>query len=202
MSEIPPLEAPARAIFVSHEHWDHFHPDTIEAVADCGTIVYGPEQVINSLKADERLEHLRSRPVEAGEMLDLGDIACEVFAASEGVCFVFTFKKDDIIVFFMGDSVLLEPIEAIEADVVFFPVWPFGDARSGQKLASFLRSSISVPMHFHHDTSAKTNFFVDKGELDRLNERIGTLEVLSRGQEYDVRVRGTKVRLKPLAAFA
>jgi len=50
--------------------------------------------------------------------------------------------------------------------------------------------------------SAEANFFVDKGEFTRLNERIGTVEVLSRGQECDLGVRGAKVRLKPLAAFA
>ena len=50
--------------------------------------------------------------------------------------------------------------------------------------------------------SAEANFFVDEGEFARLNERIDVVKVLSRGQECDVRVRATKVRLGPLTAFA
>jgi len=109
------------------------------------------------------------------------------------VAFVFTFKRDDIVVFFMGDSVLLKPMKDIQADVVFFPMWPFKNPESGRELAGFLESSISIPMHYHHEPSAKQNFFT----FASLADPIGTVRTLSRGQGYDLWVSGAKVRLEP-----
>ncbi len=197
LSEIPPLETPPKGIFVSHEHWDHFHPETISQVAAERTIIYGPKDVIDLLQTDNRLSHLCARAVEPGQMIDIGDVACEVFSASEGVAYVFTFKRDDIVVFFMGDSVLLEPMKSIEADIVFFPMWPFKDPKRGRELSDFLKSSISIPMHFHQEPSAKQNFFIDMAKFASLTDPIGTVRALSRGQDYDVWVSGAKVRLEP-----
>jgi len=197
LSEIPPLETPPKAIFVSHEHWDHFHPETIRQVAGEATIIYGPKEVIDLAKKDERLSGLCKRAVEPGDAIDIGDVACEVVSASEGIAYVLTFKRDDIVVLFMGDSVLLEPMKSIKADLVFFPMWPFKDPRSGRELADFLKSSISIPMHYHHDASAKQNFFIDKEKFAALTDPIGTVRPLSRGQGYDVWVRGPKVLLEP-----
>ncbi len=200
LSEIPPLPEPPKAIFVSHEHWDHFHPDTISQVAADKTIIYGPKEVIDLLKEDERLCHLCSRAVEPGEMIDIGDIACEIVEASEGIAFIFTFKRDDIVAFFMGDSVLLEPMKSIQTDIVFFPMWPFKDPKCGPELAEFLKSSISIPMHFHHDLTAKQNFFIDKEKFASLIDPIGSVRSLPRGQAYDVWVSGTRVQLEPSAS--
>lgn len=197
LSQIPPLEAPPRAIFVSHEHWDHFHPETIRQASGEATIIYAPREVIDLAAKDERLSGLCKRAVEPGDAIDMGDVACEVVSASEGVAYVLTFKIDDIVVLFMGDSVLLEPMISIKVDIVFFPMWPFKDPRSGRELADFLKSCISIPMHYHHDARASQNFFIAPERFASLTAPIGTVRPLSRGERYQVWVHGTKVQLEP-----
>jgi len=74
VSEMPSLETSPKGIFVSHDHWDHFHPETIGKVAGERTIIYGPKEVIDLLQTDSRLSHLCARAVEPGQIIDIGDV--------------------------------------------------------------------------------------------------------------------------------
>lgn len=192
-SDLPELAQPPRAIFVSHKHWDHFSPETLALIAGEETCLFAPKAVIDVAEADDKLAHLTMRPIEPGDAVDLGDVVCEVFEASEGVGYVLTFKRDDIVAFVMGDSTLLEPMEDIETDLTFFPMWALQNAENGSALSEFLNLSISIPVHYHHDRSARSNFFLHPDEFARLTEPLETIKVLKRGCHYEVRVSDGKV---------
>ncbi|MBN1593943.1 MAG: MBL fold metallo-hydrolase [Candidatus Coatesbacteria bacterium] len=198
LSSVPTLESEPRAAFVSHKHWDHFHPETISDIAAEGMMLYAPEDVVDVAQADERLSRLRLRAVQPGDMVDLGGIACEVLEASEGVAYAFTFKRDNIVIIFMGDSVLLEPMKSIRSDIVFFPLWPFKDPEHADELREFLRVNVAIPMHFHHDPSARQNFFIGEEEFKELMDSIGTARVLTRREKYEAYIRSTRLCLDPL----
>lgn len=200
--EIRELTQQPKAIFISHEHRDHFSPETISRVGSEGTFLFAPSSVTGPAKSDERFDRLSVRGVEPGDAIELGDVACEVFEASEGVAYVLTFKEDDIVAFFMGDSVLLEPMKDIEADLTFFPVWALRRTENAPALSEFLNLSISIPVHYHHDRSAKSNFFVHPGEFARLTEPIETIKVLKRAQYYNVRVSDGKVLIDRIETAA
>ena len=195
-SQIGETSVAPNAIFVSHSHWDHYSPSTLSRLASESTILFGAEGDVDFSLLPGSMGSVETRLLQAGDVVDLGDTAVEVFVSSEGVSYLFTFKKEDLVAFFMGDSLVLQPMKAIQADFVFFPFWLLKNERAAPALHVFLENVLSVPVHFHRDPEARPNFYVSDDEFARLTEEISHMLELPRGEPHCLCVDGSKVAVR------
>jgi len=194
---IPEAEGPARAVFVSHSHWDHLSLETLEQVSDSETLLFAPFVVLQRLESSQKLSRLAAREVNPTDLIDLGDTAVEVVEASEGVSFLFTFKADEVTALFMGDSVVTDAMGGVDADLIFFPMWALKQPSYKDRLCNFLSQSLAIPIHFHHSPDAMSNFYLDPTQFEELTRHIARLHVLPRGEEQQLWFQGETLCIGP-----
>jgi L-ascorbate metabolism protein UlaG (beta-lactamase superfamily) len=108
----PEKEKNPKAIFISHEHWDHCDPDTVLSLCSDSTKIYGPSSIENPLVHEmtfnmKDLEELKKASrnisiVKPNDLLDLIDIKIKCLAAQEGLSYLLLMGDKRIL--FMGDS--------------------------------------------------------------------------------------------------
>ena len=140
----PGKKEAASAIFVSHEHWDHYDADTILALCSSGTKIYCPQPVASLLSCRMTfeaagLEGLRTLvekivPVKKGDTIELEGPVIECLEASEGLSYLIVHEGGKML--FMGDSVATGQMIDEGPDVILFPIWAVKG--EGAKMEEFL----------------------------------------------------------------
>lgn len=188
-------EKEVRAIFISHDHWDHFDCETILKLLFSDTRIYCPEKVCNSLyhrmtfeaKSQDNLEELKKRilPVTMGEIIDLYEIKIKCIRASEGISYLFLCGEKKIL--FMGDSVATTEMIGEKPDIVLFPVWAVkGGEAKPKTFLELAKGSRCIPMHYHRNPDALPNFYVSSEDFQDLLRTNEDMEILERNKPYQI----------------
>jgi L-ascorbate metabolism protein UlaG (beta-lactamase superfamily) len=191
----PGNEEDVCAVFISHDHWDHFDSGTIMELLSPSTRIYCPENVCSSLyhemtfeaKSPDNFEELKKRvfPVTNDEIIDLYEIKIKCIKASEGISYLFLFGEKKIL--FMGDSVATNEMISEEPDITLFPVWAVkGEEAKPKDFLELAKRGINIPMHYHGNPDALSNFYVPPEDFQELLNMNVDMEVLERNKPYQI----------------
>ncbi|UCE36813.1 MAG: MBL fold metallo-hydrolase [Thermoplasmata archaeon] len=170
-------EKNTKAIFISHDHWDHFNVETIMALLSPTTDVYCPYSVANSLahrmtfeaQNQTELEALKESviPIKNDEVFEIERISVKCLAASEGVSFLFNYGDKKLL--FMGDSVATKEMIMEKPNVVLFPMWAvLGEEAKKKEFLELGTGCKCIPMHYHRDPDALPNFYISSEDYQDL----------------------------------
>ncbi|MFH0816266.1 MAG: MBL fold metallo-hydrolase [Methanobacteriota archaeon] len=170
----PRKERKASAIFISHEHWDHFDSNTVMALSNDSTTICCPRTVGEPLslamsfeaKDIDGLRKLfkRMRPCNVGDSVDIAGVQVRVLQATEGLAFLIIYNGKKIL--FMGDSIATKAMIKEAPDIVFFPVWAIIGKEAN--LDSFLKlgeGATCIPIHFHNSKKSFPNFYAKVSDI-------------------------------------
>lgn len=188
---IPQNEREVYGIFISHEHWDHCDADTVMQLMSSNTKVYCPLPAVNSLihrmtfevKSQKELEKLREKIVikRKGEVEKVQGFEISCLEASEGLAYVF--QVDEKKILFMGDSTATREMIKIEPDVILFPVWAvYGEEAKRREFLELGKKSLCIPIHYHSEPEALTNFYIPQKSLLKLLPKEINLKILKRNE--------------------
>lgn len=183
------------AIFISHDHWDHFDAEAILMLCSHDTRIYCEQSVAAPLSHRmtfdaNNLEELRKNSeriivVKRSEIIELDDVKVKCLGATEGISFLLESRGKKIL--FMGDSVATTEMVREKPSVVFFPVWAIRNEEGAlDDFLSLAKESICIPMHYHTNRSALPNFYADVQEIRRLLPEDVNLRILERNREYKI----------------
>ncbi|MDD5557874.1 MAG: MBL fold metallo-hydrolase [bacterium] len=143
---------PADVILVSHAHYDHFSPLSIERIRRDGTTIIAPEACARRLRGDVRA-------IGPWETIAVGGAEIEGVPAygtarrhhprSEGGL-GFIIRAGGRRIYFAGDTDLTPEMAKVGADIALLPV--SGDyvlsAEEAAEAARRIRPAVAVPMHY------------------------------------------------------
>ncbi len=183
------------AIFISHDHWEHFDWETVLKLSSASTNIYCPVVVAISLyhkmsfeaKKIEEFKEQKKRvfPLEMGEIIELNKVKVKCIRASEGISYLFLFGKKKLL--FMGDSVATDEMIYEKPDVVLFPVWAVkGGEANLKKFKELARESRCIPMHYHRNPDALPNFYISSEDFQDLSNMNVNMEILERNKPYQI----------------
>lgn len=189
----PQIERKANAIFISHEHWDHFDADTILALSSPSSKIYCPISVVGDLthKMTFEVSNLKEFwdstekivPVKKDDMIEQNDFKIKCLQASEGFSFLVIAKYNKIL--FMGDSIATNDMVKESPNIILFPVWAVrGEEANLEKFIELAKEKICIPMHYHSSINALPNFFIEPDEIGRLLPRNMNLNPLEKNRTY------------------
>ncbi|MCK5347014.1 MAG: MBL fold metallo-hydrolase, partial [Candidatus Heimdallarchaeota archaeon] len=166
----PAAENNVSAIFISHEHWDHYDADTILSLSSPDTKTYFPFSVASHFgcRLTFEAEDLHSlqkltqtfSPVQINDEIKIDGISVKCMEATEGLSFLIKYGQKKIL--FMGDSIALERMIEEKPDIILFPIWAVeGDEADMDTFLKLAGESICIPMHFHSNPDSLPNFFIE-----------------------------------------
>ena len=185
----PAAENNVSAIFISHEHWDHYDADTILALISPETKTHFPFSVASpfSCRLTFEAEDIQSlqkltqsfSPVRINDEIEIDGISVKCLEATEGLSFLIKYGQKKIL--FMGDSLALERMIEEKPDIILFPIWAVeGEEADMDTFLKFADESICIPMHFHNNPDSLPNFFIEPEKLQNLFSQNIKLKVLER----------------------
>ena len=145
----------ADIILVTHDHADHFCPESIKKLSGSSTVLVSIKAVTGDLP--EVIEH--SRTVAPGDTLTIKGIGIEaVHAYNVGKKFHpkekgyvgFLVRLEHRTIYHAGDTDLIPEMEHITADVALLPVGGTYtmDAAEAAEAADLLNPEVAIPMHW------------------------------------------------------
>lgn len=149
----------ADVIFITHEHYDHFQPESIAKVKNDGTILVAPKSMQKKAMTESGIgsEHLVF--CEPGEKQTICDIAVETVAAynkrmpfhpksNHWLGYVVTL--DETRYFVAGDTDPNEENRKVKCDVALIPIGGHYtmDKKHGADFVACLKPLAAVPTHY------------------------------------------------------
>jgi len=142
----------ADIILVSHTHYDHCSPASIERILRADTVTVTCAECAKKLKGDVRI-------ITPGQSITIGGIVVEGVAAyntnkpfhprSEGgLGFIVTFGTRRI--YYAGDTDLIPEMATVSADVALLPVSGtyVMSADEAAEAAKRIKPAVAIPMHY------------------------------------------------------
>lgn len=191
----PNEEKSVSAIFVSHEHWDHFEAGSLLALSTPPAKIYCPMSVIGPLvtrmtfevSTEKDLKKLRERisQVKKGDIVKLNEVQVKCMEASEGISFLILYKDKKIL--FMGDSLATSEMINEKPEVVLFPVWAVkGEGSNLEEFLVLAKESLCIPMHYHKTPEGFSQFYADPQKIKELLGPNVNMMILEKNKPYQV----------------
>ncbi|VVC71961.1 Hydroxyacylglutathione hydrolase [uncultured archaeon] len=138
------------AIFITHEHHDHFEPETVTEIAErTWASVIGPKQVISALRIPEKFKV----SVQTGDTFTLKGMKVEVVKAIHPQSTYpvgYIIEKGGIRVYHAGDTYEHAGMVDLKCDWALLPIVCTYtiDIQGAEKAAKEMRAKYAVPMHY------------------------------------------------------
>jgi len=153
-------EAPHDAAFVliTHDHYDHFSPDSIEKVANKDTVMVVPGKM--AAKAGEAGAFVaRTETVEPGKTYNIDGLELETVPAynillpfhPKGAEWVgYIVNADGTRIYIAGDTDATKEAKAVKCEVALVPVGGTYtmDAKKAAELVNVIQPRVAVPVHY------------------------------------------------------
>lgn len=154
--ELPAETQPADLIFITHAHFDHFRPETIDTLRTDGTLIVAPGDVAAELSGEVRAvapgdsDEVKGVRFQAVPAYNIVEERLQAHPkASNWVGFVLDLGGSTF--YHAGDTDHLPELEQVRTDVAFLPIGAGGFTMDGTEaagLAKVLSPQIAVPMHY------------------------------------------------------
>lgn len=148
----------ADAIFITHDHYDHYSEEDIDKVVKKGTIIVAPEDLLTKLlkKGFERDNMVLVTPNQKYTVKGIEFQTIPAYnvnkqfhpKANEWVGYVL--KIDGVTYYIAGDTDITEENKKVKCDVAFVPVGGTYtmDAVEAAKFVNEIQPRIAVPIHY------------------------------------------------------
>lgn len=148
----------ADAIFITHDHYDHYSEEDIDKVVKKGTIIVAPEDLLTKLlkKGFERDNMVLVTPNQKYTVKGIEFQTIPAYnvnkqfhpKANEWVGYVL--KIEGVTYYIAGDTDITEENKKVKCDVVFVPVGGTFtmDYKEAAELINEIKPKIAVPTHY------------------------------------------------------
>lgn len=149
----------ADAVFLTHDHFDHFSPDDIKKITSTETFVIAPEKMISTVVEKTGVSKDRCVSVIQGEEYKVSNIAFETIPAynmnkpfhpkNDGWC-GYVVELDGKRYYVAGDSDDTPEAEKVKCDVLLIPVGGkyTMDVKQASELVGKIKPAVVVPTHY------------------------------------------------------
>jgi len=141
----------ADLILISHDHYDHYDPDSIKKLRKSDTVIVGHPKVIKLLGEGKALN--------AGKETTAHDIKIEAVPAynmgkpyhHEGDCIGFVFVVGHLRVYFAGDTDMIQEMDELGGiDVALIPIGGkyVMEEEEAAEAVKLIKPRYAIPMHY------------------------------------------------------
>ena len=173
----------ADMIFITHEHFDHFEPDSIAKVKKEGTFLVAPESMKEKVLSESGMAPDKCIFYEPGEVHEWEGIVIETIPAYNKLKpFHLKAKKwqgyivtmDDIRYYVAGDTDVNEDIKKVQCDVALIPIGGHYtmDKKQAADYVADIKPKAVIPTHYGSIVGKKTDGMEFKNYLETLDRDI------------------------------
>lgn len=173
----------ADIIFITHEHYDHFEPDSIAKIKKDSTLLVAPESMKKKVISESGLASDQCVFYNPGEVHKQGELTIETFPAynklkpfhPKGKKWQgYVVQMDDIRYYVAGDTDVNEDIRKVQCDVAMIPIGGHFtmDKKQAADYVVALKPQAVIPTHYGSIVGNKT----DGQDLER-DVRAGNPEI-------------------------
>ena len=149
----------ADIIFITHEHYDHFEPESIAKIKKEGTFLIAPESMKKKVLSESGVASDKCVFYNPGETHELEDIVIETIPAynklkpfhPKGKKWQgYVVKMDDVRYYVAGDTDVNEDIQKVECDVALIPIGGHYtmDKKQAADYIANLKPKAVIPTHY------------------------------------------------------
>lgn len=148
----------ADVIFITHDHYDHFDPDSINKVIRDDTLLVIPRSSMDAWSESEIIA-TQMVQMDPGQAMDMFGMIIETIPAynhmkpfhprrNEWLGYIVT--TDDRRVYVAGDTDLTDEAKEVKCDIAFVPVGGkyTMNAEKAAELVNLIKPDIAVPTHY------------------------------------------------------
>lgn len=173
----------ADMIFITHEHYDHFEPDSIAKVKKESTFLVAPESMKEKVLSESGMAPDQCIFYEPGEEHEWEGIVIETIPAYNKLKpFHLKAKKwqgyivtmDDIRYYVAGDTDVNEDIKKVQCDVAMIPIGGHYtmDKKQAADYVADIKPKAVIPTHYGSIVGKKTDGMEFKNYLETLDKDI------------------------------
>ena len=173
----------ADVIFITHEHYDHFEPDSIAKVKKEDTFLVAPESMHKKVLSESGMDSGQCVFYRPGERQELGSLVIETVPAYNKLKPFHTRGKkwqgyivtmDGVSYYVSGDTDVNEDIGKVRCDVALVPVGGFYtmDGKQAAEYIAGIRPKAVIPTHYGSIVGNKTDGAEFKACLEMLDKEI------------------------------
>ena len=165
---IPAVSRDADLIFITHEHYDHFEPESIAKLQKEETLLVAPESMKKKALSELGMAEENCLFYQPGESFEAGGIAVETIPAYNKLKpfhpkgkkwqgYVVT--MDDTRYYVSGDTDVNEDIRKVRCDVALIPIGGFYtmDRKQAAEYIVQLKPKALIPTHYGSIVGNKTD---------------------------------------------
>lgn len=173
----------ADIIFITHEHYDHFEPESIEKVKKVRTLLVAPETMKKKVLSESGVESDKCIFYNPGETHNLEDLVIETVPAynklkpfhPKGSKWQgYIVKMDDIRYYVSGDTDVNEDIRKVNCDVAMVPIGGHYtmDRKQAAEYIAALKPNAVIPTHYGSIVGKTTDGGDFQSTLERMDKDI------------------------------
>ena len=173
----------ADMIFITHDHYDHFEPDSISKVKKEGTLLVAPESMKKKVLSESGLSPDQCLFYQPGETHEQGNLVIETIPAYNKLKPFHTkgkkwqgyiVKMDDVRYYVAGDTDVNEDIKKVRCDVAMIPIGGHFtmDRKQAADYIVALKPKAVVPTHYGDIVGKKTDGSDFKKDLEKMDREI------------------------------
>lgn len=151
--EIDDSYGKADIILVSHAHYDHFSPETIEILSTPETLVVAPHDVA------QKLQNIKTKPLRPGETFDIAGAIIQgvpaynvnkPFHVKENNWLGYVVSVDEKRFYHAGDTDYIKEMKDIKTDIALLPIGGIYTMNVNEAVgaAQDIGARLSIPMHY------------------------------------------------------
>ena len=155
--EIKEAKKDADYIFITHDHYDHFSPESIEKIAKPDTIFIAPQPMEKQVKKITSSENIISvLPDQAYETADFTFETVKAYNVMKPfhsknagwVGYILIIEGERI--YIAGDTDVNEDIQKVKCDIALIPIGGFYtmNYKDAAKLINLIRPKLAIPTHY------------------------------------------------------
>lgn len=173
----------ADMIFITHEHFDHFEPESIMKLKNESTILVAPESMKKQVLSTQGLTSDNCVFYNPGETHEQGDITIETVPAYNKLKPFhpkskkwqgYVVKMDDVRYYVAGDTDVNEDIKKVQCDVAIIPIGGHFtmDKKQAAEYIVGLKPKAVIPTHYGSIVGDKADGQAFKADVERMDEGI------------------------------
>lgn len=173
----------ADIIFITHEHYDHFEPDSIAKIKKEDTFLVAPESMQKKVLSESGMESSQCVFYKPGAAQKLDNLVIETIPAYNKMKPFHTKGKkwqgyvvnmDGVRYYVSGDTDVNEDIEKVRCDVALVPIGGFYtmDKKQAAEYIARIEPKAVIPTHYGSIVGNQEDGAEFKGCLERKNKEI------------------------------
>ena len=173
----------ADLIFITHEHYDHFEPESIMKLKKENTILVAPESMKKQVLSTQGLTSDNCVFYNPNETHEQGDITIETIPAYNKLKPFhpkskkwqgYVVKMDDVRYYVAGDTDVNEDIKKVQCDVAMIPIGGHFtmDRKQAAEYIVGLKPKAVIPTHYGSIVGDKADGQAFKADVERMDGEI------------------------------